>query len=91
MPVQFNLILWGYLSLGLSGGSFLTCERSSLFVLGSQHYSDGLRVWRILLIFRVVANGNGRIPPERKATVLRCGSRGPSLDGVWARTVGTEV
>ena len=42
MPVQFNLILWGYLSLGLSGGSFLTCERSSLFVLGSQNYSDGL-------------------------------------------------
>ena len=40
---------------------------------------------------RVVANGNARIPLEREATVLRCGSRGPSLDGVWATTVGTEV
>ena len=33
----------------------------------------------------------GRISSESAGTVLRCGSRGPSLEGVWARAVGTEV
>ena len=47
--------------------------------------------WRFLLICRVVANGMGRVSLERAGPVLRCGSRGPSLEDVWARAVGTEV
>ena len=37
------------------------------------------------------AKGMSRIPMERAGTVLRCGSMGPSLEGVWARTMETEV
>ena len=42
-------------------------------------------------ICRVVANGMGRISLERAGTVLRCGSRGLSLEGVWDRDVRIEI
>ena len=33
----------------------------------------------------------GTVSLERASTVLRFGSRGPRLEVVWARAVGTEV
>ena len=34
---------------------------------------------------------NGQNSRGMDSTVLMCGSRGPSLKGLWARNVGTEV
>lgn len=50
-----------------------------------------LGLWRFLLICRVVVNGMGRISLERAGTVLRCGSKGLSLEGVWDSDVRIEV
>ena len=47
-------------------------------------------LWRVLLICTIFDNGMGRIPMDWVGAVLMCGSRGPSLEGVWPRTLRTE-
>ena len=44
--------------------------------------------WSFLLICSVVAHVLGPFSHEKTGTVLQCGSRDPSLEGVWARAVG---
>ena len=44
-----------------------------------------------LLYRRVLATVTGTVSFRRAGTVLRCGSGGPILEGVWARDLVTEL
>ena len=46
---------------------------------------------RFLIFWRCVAKGMDRVSQERAGMVLWYGSRGPSLEAVFARAVGTDV
>ena len=46
---------------------------------------------RFLIFWRCVAKGMDTVFQERAGTVLWYGSRGPSLEAVFARAVGTDV
>ena len=46
---------------------------------------------RFLIIWRCVAKGMDTVTKERAGTDLWYGSRGPSLEAVFARTLGTDV
>ena len=46
---------------------------------------------RFLIFWRCVAKGMDTVSQERAGTVLWYGSRGPSLEAVFARAVGTDV
>ena len=76
---------------GMSGNRCSAGIRPPLFVPGDLHYWDGLRDSEGSPNFTVLDNGIGRIPMDWVGTVLICDSRGPSLVGVWPRTLRTEV
>ena len=46
---------------------------------------------RFLIFWKCVAKGMDTVSQETAVTVLWYGSRGPSLEAVFARAVGTDV
>ena len=76
---------------GLSGASCSAGVRPPLFVQRDLHIGMASGTLRVLLICTILDNGMGRIPMHEVGTVLICGSRGPSQEGVLPRTLRTEV
>ena len=76
---------------GMSRGSLSAGVRQPLFVPGDLHYWDGLRALEVSPNLYDFGQWNVQNCHGLVGTVLICGSSSPSLEGVWPRTLRTEV